>query len=116
MIASRAHEAQNFGSADLTKGAAHELAFLRRDEDILSLQLAAPDDDPVVKCRRQIEHLEVRALNPLGWSDELGESTGIQQARDALARGRIEPSALAAACGIFHHSASMSAEPCIRRR
>src|SRR5271156_3783058 len=116
VIASRAHQPQNFGAADLTEGAAHELAFLRRDEDIFSLQLAAPDDDPVVKCRRQVEHFEVRALDTLGWSDELRETARIQQARDTLACGRIEPAALASSCGIFHQSASMSAEPCIRRR
>jgi hypothetical protein len=37
------------------KGAAHELAFLGSDEYVLSVELAAANDNPVVECRRQVE-------------------------------------------------------------
>src|SRR5271156_649032 len=116
VIARRPQEANQFGPADFGEGAAHELAFLRRDEHRLSVQRAAANDDPVVECRRQVEQRKVRTLHTLGGSQKLGEAIRVQQARHALARGRLKPAGLASCRRVFHHSVSISALPCIRRR
>lgn len=60
--------------------------------------------------------MEVRTLNPLGWSQELGEAVRVQQARHTLTCGRLKPTGFAACRCVFHHSVSISALPCIRRR
>jgi len=83
VIACCAYQAHHFGAADFSEGAAHELAFLGSDEYVLSVQLAAANDNPVVECRRQVEQMKVRALDMLGRSHELREAVRVQQARQS---------------------------------
>src|SRR5271154_4979013 len=116
MIACRADQTNYLGAADFAERSTHELAFLSSDKDILSVQLAAADDNSVVESRRQVEQLKVGALYTLGGSQEFHKTVRVQQARDTLACRRLKPAGLAIECCIRHHTFSINAQACINRR
>ena len=62
----RCEQADELGAMHFADAAAHELAFLRGDEDHASVEQCTADGDAVVEGHGHAELREVRACHPLG--------------------------------------------------
>src|ERR1700712_3512876 len=94
------------------KGAAHEAAFLRCNEDRFAAQRSLADDHAVIELLGQIENIKMRAHLALFRPDELMKAAGIEQRGDAFARADLVP---ADRCRIVQEGRGHSVSSSIRR-
>jgi hypothetical protein len=86
-VAQRAlQQPDELGAMHLADTAAHELAFLRGDEDAAAIEPAVADHDAVVEGRRHAELRKVRAHHARARRQPLFEARRVEQPRDPLAR------------------------------
>ncbi len=76
-------------SVDLADRAAHEAAFLRRDQHAAAAERRRAHDDAVVERHRRVEQRQVRARRTRGRRQQLAERAGVDQRGDPLARVRL---------------------------
>ena len=83
-LAQRAlQQADQLGAVHLADAAAHELAFLRGDEDRVAIERGAADGHAVVECAGHAELRQVRAGHPLGRRQPFVKAAGVEQQRRA---------------------------------
>ena len=65
--------------------AAHEAAFLGRDEDRVAIQRSPADDDAVVERRRGVELAQVRTDHPFSRRQDLTKAAVVEKTEEAFA-------------------------------